>query len=141
MRENKSNKVTMNDVTPDVVTEMLHFIYTGSVSKGFITAELAFDLLGTADKYKLDRLKNMCEDKLCSSLEISKSIEYLVLGDLHKAHKLRQMALKLVVKNMDLIVDSEVYKNLTVKHTDLSHEITKALVRKAGTKRRLDERE
>ena len=141
MRENTTNKVTMNDVSPDVVAEMLHYIYTGSVSNGFITAKVAFDLLGTADKYKLDILKNTCEDKLCSSLEIDNSIQNLVLGDLHKAVKLRKMAMKLVVKNMDLIVDSDVYKNLMIKHTDLAHEITKALVQKAGTKRKLDERE
>ena len=141
MRENSDNKVSMDDVTPDVVAEMLHFIYTGNVTNGFITAKVAFDLLATADKYQLDLLKNMCEDKLCSSLEISNSVEYLVLGELHNAENLRKMALGLVVNNMDLIVDSEVYMTLMTKHADLALEITKALVQKAGTKRKFDERE
>ena len=141
MRENSDNKVSMDDVTPDVVAEMLHFIYTGNVTNGFITAKVAFDLLATADKYQLDLLKNMCEDKLCSSLEISNSVEYLVLGELHNAENLRKMALGLVVNNMDLIVDSEVYMTLMTKHADLALEITKALVQKAGTKRKFDKRE
>ena len=141
MRENSSNKLTINDVEPEVISEMLHFIYTGSVINGFISEQVASDLLGTADKYQLDLLKNMCEDKLCSSLEISNSVQYLVLGELHHADNLRQMALRLIVKNMDLIVDSDVYKTLMLKHTDLALEITKALVRRAGTKRKLDENE
>ena len=141
MRENSSRKLTIDDVEPEVISEMLHFIYTGSVINGFISEQVASDLLGTADKYQLDLLKNMCEDKLCSSLEISNSVQYLVLGELHHADNLRQMALRLIVKNMDLIVDSDVYKTLMLKHTDLALEITKALVRRAGTKRKLDENE
>ena len=141
MRESNSNKLTITDVEPEVIGEMLHFIYTGNVTNGFISEQVASDLLGTADKYQLNLLKNMCEDKLCSSLEISNSVEYLVLGDLHKADNLRQMALRLIVKNMDLIVDSDVYKTLMNKYPNLALEITKALVQRAGTKRKRDENE
>ena len=93
-----------------------------------LAEKVASDLLGTADKYHLDLLKNMCEDKLCSSLEISNSLQYLVLGELHNADNLRQMALRLIVKNMNMIVDSDVFKSLMIKYTDLALEITKALV-------------
>ena len=141
MRENNSNQLIINDIEPQVINKMLHFIYTGSVINGFISEKDASDLLGTADKYHLDLLKNMCEDKLCSSLEISNSVEYLVLGNLHNADNLRQMALRLIVKNMDLIVDSDVYKNLMIKYTDLALEITKVLAQRAGTKRKRDEAE
>ena len=75
--------------------------------------EIVSDLLGVADKYELNDLKEMCEEKLCSSfLPVENSIECLVLGDLHRASKLKKMALKLVAKNTRKIVDIYVYKEL-----------------------------
>ena len=70
--------------------------------------EIAEDLLGAANQYQLDLLKGICEDKLCSMLNIGNSIRYMVVGDLYQATKLRKIALKLVAKNMDTIVNSEV---------------------------------
>ena len=86
--------------------------------------EIGKDLLGAADQYQLDLLKNKCEEKLCSSLEISNSVELLVLADLHQASKLRSMALRLVARNMDVIVDTDVYKDFTASHPALAVEIT-----------------
>ena len=37
------------------------------------------DLLGAADQYHLELLKKKCEDKLCSSLEVSNSVEDFVV--------------------------------------------------------------
>ena len=136
MRENSLNEVSIRDVQPSTISQMLHFIYTGTFKNGFITEEGAYDLLGTANKYHLDLLKNLCEDKLCASLNIGNSVRYLVLSDMQQAFKLREMSLEFVVKNMDLIVDSDVYKNLMDTHKVLVLEITKLLIEKAGTKRR-----
>ena len=98
--------------------------------------EIVKDLLGAADQYQLETLKNMCEEKLCSSLEVSNSVELLVVANLYEALKLRRMALRLVAKNMDTIVNTDVYKDLLAHHPALTLEITKALVQNAGTKRK-----
>ena len=76
----ENNQPVINDIEPQVISEMVHLIYTGSVINGFISEKVASDLLGTADKYQLDLLKSMCENKLCSSLEMTNSVQYLVLG-------------------------------------------------------------
>ena len=89
----------------------------------------------------MELLKNKCEENLCSSLEVSNSVELLVLADLHHASKLKRMALKLVAKNMDTIVDTEVYGDFARHHPALAIEITKALVQKAGIKRKRDNRD
>ena len=136
MVENTSRIVDMKDIKPEVVREMLHFIYTGVISNDDVMDEIGRDLLGAADQYQLDLLKNKCEEKLCSSLDVSNSVELLVLADLHQAPKLKRMALKLVAKNMDTIVNTDVYKDLISRHPALTLEITKALVQKAGMKRK-----
>mgnify|MGYP001233376227 CR=1 FL=1 len=107
--------VEMFDVhsKPEIVGEMLRFIYTGDIPNEKLDA-LASDLLGTSDKHELNYLKKICEDKLCSTLKVYISIECLVLGDLHNASKLKKMALELVAKNMSKIVETDV-KCLAIK--------------------------
>lgn len=132
MIENYLEEVVINNFKPEAVKEMLYFIYSGSTSTGNLTDQNGKDLLGAADQYQLDILKSMCEEKLCSSLEVTNSVELLVLADLYRASKLRRMALRLVANNMNKIVISDVYKELNARHPSLTLEITKALVQKEG---------
>merc|ERR1719198_52300 len=99
MIENYLEEVVINNFKPKVVDLMLHFIYTGATSVENVSEEIGKDLLGAADQYQLEILKNKCEEKLCSSLEVGNSVELLVLADLHQASKLRRMALRLVKRN------------------------------------------
>ena len=134
MIENRSKNVVIKDIKPEVVKEMIYFIYNGETSTENVMNEIGRDLLGAANKYQLELLKNKCEEKLCSLLDISNSVELLVLADLHQASRLRRMALKLVTKNMDAIVNTEVYNDFTAHYPGLALEITQALVRKVGAK-------
>ena len=56
-------QVTIKDIPSDVVAEMLLFIYTGNTPN---LNKLAGDLLGAAEQYQLEMLKDICEEKLCS---------------------------------------------------------------------------
>ena len=73
-------------------------------------------------------MKNICEDKLCLTLEISNSIEYLVLGDMHQADKLKRMALKMIARNMTTLVNTEEYQDLVKSHPTLVAEIPAVMV-------------
>ena len=108
MKEKETKEVEIEEIKSEAVAELLHFIYAGSLSSSTTMDEIAEDLLGAANQYQLDLLKGICEDKLCSMLNIGNSIRYMVVGDLYQATKLRKIALKLVAKNMDTIVNSEV---------------------------------
>ena len=115
---------------------MLHFIYNGATSTEAVMEEIGKELLGAAEMYHLDLLKNKCEEKLMLKLDVSNSVELLVLADLHQASKLRSMALSLVARNMDTIVNTDVYQDFIFHHPVLTLEVTKALVQKAGSKKK-----
>ena len=101
MMERRTKRVDVQDVNPKVVSEMLNFIYTGiRITNEDVLKEKAAELLGAANRYQLELLKSICEDKLCSSLNISNSIDYLIFGDMYKASKLRRIALQMVTSNM-----------------------------------------
>ena len=122
-------KIEVDDVDREVFGVMLTFIYTGDLKKKtsyfgtplekFLT-EKASELLEAADKYQLDLLKEVWEEKLCSMLNVENSMEFLVLGDLYQASKLKKMALSLVNrKRKSKKEDSNVYKNLFSRRQDL----------------------
>ena len=55
MEEKKSSRVEVKDCEPEVMAEMLRFIYTGRTQACLET--MASELLAAADKYALERLK------------------------------------------------------------------------------------
>lgn len=55
MEEKKNSRVEVKDVEPDVMAELLRFIYTGKTAANL--DNMAADLLAAADKYALERLK------------------------------------------------------------------------------------
>ena len=126
MKEKVTNTVAIDDFKPEVVSEMLSFIYTGNISSQDAISDLATELLAAADKYQLDLLRNVCEERLCSTLEVTNCVEYLVLGDMYYAFKLKEMALRLVVENVDSLTDRDVFKDLFTQKPDLAFEIMKA---------------
>ena len=127
MKENETNTVIIDEVQAEVISEMLSFIYTGNISSQDISSEIVSELLAAADKYQLDHLKNICEDRLCSTLEVANCVEYLVLGDMYQTFKLKRMALRLVVENMDSITDTDVIKDLFKQKPELALEVMKAV--------------
>ena len=124
MVEKQTKIIIIKDAKPDIVAEMLNFIYTGDITNEKMD-EMARALLGIADMYQLDFLKKMCEDKLCCTLEVDNSVECLVLGDSHNAPTLKMMAIKFIGKNITKIVDTDVYKDLFRQKPDLAWEVYK----------------
>lgn len=89
MKEREKNRVEVTDIEPDVMADMLRFIYTGKAPN---LETMAAELLAAADKYSLDRLKVMCEEALCNSLTVENVSEVLILADLHSAEQLKEQA-------------------------------------------------
>ena len=44
----------------------------------------AAELLGAADKYQLEELKSLCEEKLCHTTNLENVVSHLIVGDLYQ---------------------------------------------------------
>jgi len=131
MIENKSKKVHIRDIKKEVFSEVLKFIYTGSVSSEDSLKEQAKDILAAANKYQLDLLKELCEAQLVSTLNASNCLDLLVLGDLHEAAKLKMAALDFVSINSASLIETDGYKDFfQTQYSDLVFEVTNAMVPK-----------
>jgi speckle-type POZ protein len=116
MTESRTDRVEINDFQPEVVKEMLRFMYTGQSPD---LERMADDLLAAADKYQLERLKAQCEKSLCTSLTTENACDTLILADLHSAEQLKVHAIQYINNHANDVMDSEGWKALVDSHPPL----------------------
>ncbi|OXU30765.1 hypothetical protein TSAR_013231, partial [Trichomalopsis sarcophagae] len=78
MLENKENVVRITDVEPDIMSEILLFIYANKVNR---IKELTAGIFAAADKYQLEALRLMCEDVFLETLSLDNLTEILQIVD------------------------------------------------------------
>jgi len=126
MNEQVTGSVEIKEIDHKVFEDVLKYIYSGEAPK--IDDHLE-ELLAAADLYQLEKLKELCEVKLCSKLDVSNCIDLLLLGDLHHASTLKAASLSYVTKNLDKINLSEWELKLMAKPT-LMAELLKMMLSK-----------
>lgn len=91
---------------------MLHFIYRDTLTEeaDVVPSTSSSDLpgcetliaklLAAADKYALERLKLMCESRLCNDIDVSSVASILTLADKCHATELKAVCLKFAAQNL-----------------------------------------
>jgi speckle-type POZ protein len=62
--------IRIDDMEPAIFQALLHFIYTDAISDNASGNVAMQHLLVAAERHGLDRLKAMCEDKLCHAIDV-----------------------------------------------------------------------
>ena len=94
-------------------------------------------LLAAADKYDLQKLKQMCEESLLKNLNTGNVLEMLVLSDLHGAPNLRSFALQFIVENGPEIVSQDGWKDTLKKYPEIVVDLFEATTKEKVNKKRL----
>jgi len=85
-------RVGIHDMEAKVFKALLDFVYTDTfpdADEGE-TMAMAQHLLVAADRYGLERLKLICEDKLCGYIDTSTAGTILALAEQHGCHGLKK---------------------------------------------------
>merc|ERR1711934_622955 len=132
MKEKETKTVEILDLKPDIMLEMLKFIYIASNGSCGINdknpdPENVMGLLEAADKYQVDVLKAKCEEAMISILEPNNCLHILDGADMYGAQNLKTKAMELVVRNMKTINGSEEWKECAKKRPHLFVDISDAL--------------
>jgi len=130
--EARNKMVEMSDVEPEVVHEMLQYIYTGNTESTGKEAEL----LAAADKYSLLELKESCEEVLCKETNIDTVLNMLVLADRHEAVKLKEVCVKFLIENCHTVVRQPGWKDILKPYPALLAEMFEAVATTPPSKRR-----
>jgi speckle-type POZ protein len=120
MKEKGTSHIRIDNMEPRVFKAMLHFIYTDSLpemDKGD-TYVMAQHLLVAADIYSLERLKLICEHKLCDCINTSMVTTTLVLAEQHGCFKFLKSP-----GHLKKIMDSDEFQHLTSSCPSILNEL------------------
>ncbi|KAF7086621.1 hypothetical protein CFC21_089905 [Triticum aestivum] len=94
MKEGKveSGIVRVEDMEAEVFKALLRFVYTGLLPEMRKEEEdvTCQHLLVAADRYGMDRLKLICEEKLCEYIDVSTAATILLLAEQHHCEGLKK---------------------------------------------------
>ncbi|KAM0868383.1 hypothetical protein ACQ4PT_041369 [Festuca glaucescens] len=93
MAEKDTRRVEVVDVEPSIFKMMLHYIYTELLppceDEGGYNAVVMQHLLVAADRYGLERLKQMCEEELSRRIDVETVILTYALANQHHCNQLK----------------------------------------------------
>jgi speckle-type POZ protein len=111
MKEQSTNQIKIEDIEPEVFQELLHFIYTGRISKATME-KMAANLFIAADKYLLDELKMKCENYLVLHMSPDNCVVLLLHGDLTNPAEPLKEAAKYLRRFPNEVTSSERWKKM-----------------------------
>ncbi|CAN6299353.1 unnamed protein product [Urochloa humidicola] len=122
--------IRIDDMLPQVFKVLLHFIYTDSLP--LMEQEevaMAQHLLEAADRYDMERLKRICEDKLCRHLGVSTAATTLVLAEQHHCRGLKEACIEFLVSRhvLEEVMATDGFEHLTKSCPALVKEIMSKL--------------
>lgn len=80
--ESRAESIAIPDVKHSTFLLLLEYLYTDAVN---ITVETAMELFQVADRFAIDRLKELCEQKMLSTIEVDTAGHILLTADQHNA--------------------------------------------------------
>lgn len=93
--EVSENNLSIDDISSDTVEKMLGFIYTDNIKIDVADVELLY----AADKYKIGRLKSICEKQLAAQLSESNAAEIAIASHMHGSKPFKREVMKYVAEN------------------------------------------
>merc|ERR1719273_1428608 len=106
--ENQKNEVCITDIAPNVIKNLLNFIYTDEVSVEMISEELLY----AADKYEIHRLKAICERVLASQMTITRAISIAIAAHRQGSKIFEEEAIRFMAKNWGKIKATKEYEDV-----------------------------
>ncbi|KAF8655394.1 hypothetical protein HU200_061135 [Digitaria exilis] len=97
MREKDMDNIVVHDMQPAIFRALLQFVYTDSIidMSGMDVhdqIEIIRHLLVAAERYCMDRLKNICEGVLCKCMDMESLLTYVALADTTEKWHIRPMS-------------------------------------------------
>lgn len=121
VKEEATQAIKIDDMEPAIFEALLHFIYTDdaqSLSSDSCDASgsvaMQQHLLVAADRYGLDRLKMICEDKLCHAIDVDTVATTLTLAEQHRCMQLKDECLRFMASHdvLGAVMKTDGFKHL-----------------------------
>ncbi|CAL4941850.1 unnamed protein product [Urochloa decumbens] len=122
--------VRVEDMEPRVFQALLRFAYTDSLplettAKRKEEGAMCQHLLVAADRYGMERLKLVCEDKLCRHIDVGTAAIILTLAEQHGCSRLKKACLDFVCApgNLKAVVASDGFEHLSTSCPSITKDL------------------
>ncbi|TMW62254.1 hypothetical protein Poli38472_009747 [Pythium oligandrum] len=130
MRESEDGIVRIQDHSPEMVSKMLEFIYTNSISDlAKLSSSQLIDLLTLSEQYLLQPLKHLCELAARDALTISNVGRFLCAAEKYNAMYLKDFCLNYFTEHMADIVEDENFREELESYPSLALTVLRASTR------------
>jgi len=126
-QEKQTSRVDVKEIDSETMELLLSYIYTGHVSD-FKNVSVV-ELFKAADRYRLDHLKQMCEEELVNRVEPTNAADILSLAHKYNAQPLKSFALTMISKNVEEVLRTPGWKELILSDQGLLVEAFDCLAR------------
>lgn len=136
MRDSKDRCIEIEDIEPKVFKALLHFIYTdtlcpsdGHGDQGADEDNMVQQLIVASNRYNLDRLKLICEDKLAQRICLDNMLTTLILATQNNCRYLENIRLDYIssAENLHSVIETDVFRSLTVSNHSIYEELLKKI--------------
>ncbi|KAL6622416.1 hypothetical protein ACP70R_032295 [Stipagrostis hirtigluma subsp. patula] len=110
-------RMEVHGVEPRVFRAMLHFVYTDALpamEEEEDAVAMAQGLLAAAHRYKLERLKAMCEEMLCERIDVSTVAGTLAAAQQHGCRALKEACVEFMARpgNLKAAMETEGFEKI-----------------------------
>ncbi|XP_044499941.1 BTB/POZ and MATH domain-containing protein 2-like [Mangifera indica] len=123
LKDQNTQCIKVEDMEAPVFKALLHFIYWDTLpdmeelvdlNPKWASTLMAQHLLAAADRYALERLKLLCEAKLCEDVAINTVATTLALAELHHCFQLKAVCLKFIAlpENLKAVMQTDGFEYL-----------------------------
>ncbi|XP_020113220.1 BTB/POZ and MATH domain-containing protein 1-like [Ananas comosus] len=132
MMEKSVQFIRIEDMEPVAFNAMLHFVYSDSLPQfedpGTSTLMLQH-LLAAADRYGMERLRLVCEEKLCRDLSVNMVATTLALAEQHRCAQLKAACLEFVASPgvLTAVMQTDGFEHLRISCPSILTELLEML--------------
>lgn len=119
--------VRVDEMDPMVFRNFLRYLYTEEFQDE-VTPEMAQHLLVAGERYKVERLRLLCEQMLCARLDVPGAAHILMLADQHNATDLKRAASAFVAQNANAVMATPGWELLCASRPKLLSEVMRVMV-------------
>ncbi|KAG0549490.1 hypothetical protein BDA96_01G260600 [Sorghum bicolor] len=122
--------VRIEDIEPQVLKAVLHFMYTDILPEVSKEEEAAMSqhLLEAADRFGLRRLKLICEENLCGCIDTSSVVTTLVLAEQHSCQGLKEKCFEFLKSTgLNALIAIDAFNHLSTSCPAVLEELTSKL--------------
>ncbi|XP_076895028.1 BTB/POZ and MATH domain-containing protein 3-like [Bidens hawaiensis] len=129
------NELELKEVKPSVFKAMLLFIYSNTLPD-LMSSDVVEQLLPVADRFGVQRLKDLCEAKLSEEVNVDTVATALCFADKHHCPQLKFICLKFASENLEEVMKTQGFKYLTEACPLLLSELLQTTKPKAAARTR-----